>query len=298
MKNNFLPLLMVILTVATAFTYTNFFEGTSNLKIEIDTTDTNNIWQIGEPQKTIFHTASTVPNVIVTDTVNSYSLGDTSSFIVHLKKDTLFNAPIRAIQWVQKLDMDTNNAWGRIDFTVDSGQTWNNIFNNPYIYNVFGFNYNNLDTISGEVYFTGTDTAWQNVWVCFDISYFWQFDSVQLKYTFLTDTIGPQKEGWMLDNFYLQVATPHTLAYLEKEGADIGLYPNPTNGILNIYADPNKNHIIEEIKVYDIKGSLVKQYGRTPRKFYIDLTDLPNGNYVIKVKTDKHNLSEMITLNR
>ncbi len=50
------------------------------LKIQIDTSQQGNIWQIGRPQKILFNLAFSIPNAIVTDTLNTYPINDTSSF--------------------------------------------------------------------------------------------------------------------------------------------------------------------------------------------------------------------------
>ena len=49
--------------------------------IDIDTiSNPNNSWQVGAPQKSLFTSALTPPNVIVTDTINPYLINDTSIF--------------------------------------------------------------------------------------------------------------------------------------------------------------------------------------------------------------------------
>src|SRR5438045_3733211 len=73
-------------------------------------TNTNNIWQVGKPQKTLFSSASTTPNVIVTDTINYYPNNNVSTF-------TFIAVPgcglcVYALQWKQKLDMLPDSAGG------------------------------------------------------------------------------------------------------------------------------------------------------------------------------------------
>jgi len=59
--------------------YVNFDNSTSNQCITICN---NSIWQIGSPQKTIFTSPFSPPNVIVTDTANPYPASDTSCFLI------------------------------------------------------------------------------------------------------------------------------------------------------------------------------------------------------------------------
>jgi len=60
------------------------FDNTNNIKsVFIDSVNfRHNVWQIGKPQKSIFKSAYSIPNAIVTDTINPYPINDTSSFII------------------------------------------------------------------------------------------------------------------------------------------------------------------------------------------------------------------------
>ena len=70
-------------------------------------------------------------NVIITDTINTYPVNDTSRFSFSVYND--FSFAIVAIQWLQKLDIDSTGDIGTIEFSTDGGQTWQNTFNNPYV---------------------------------------------------------------------------------------------------------------------------------------------------------------------
>ena len=79
-------LLLISLTVVSATSFGQWeyidnydmnFEDTASLNhhLRIDSlTNHNNLWQVGSPQKTVFTSASSLPNVIVTDTANTLSL--------------------------------------------------------------------------------------------------------------------------------------------------------------------------------------------------------------------------------
>src|SRR5690606_18356962 len=119
---------------------TQYFDGadTGNveLKILIDTTRPNS-WQIGRPQKQIFDSAATYPNVIVTDTINFYPVNDTSQFVVG-RGGMFMTHDIFAFRWLQKLDLDSLDA-AIVEFSADSGITWHNAFTDPLAYNFYGF---------------------------------------------------------------------------------------------------------------------------------------------------------------
>ena len=62
----------------------------------------------------------------------------------------------------------------------------------------------------------------------------------------------------------------------------IKVYPNPTNGILNI--DTN-NILLEKVECYDVLGRLELTKDFNSDAIQVDLTDLNAGNYLIKLFT-------------
>lgn len=60
----------------------------------------------------------------------------------------------------------------------------------------------------------------------------------------------------------------------------ISLYPNPTNSLIQIEI-PNQS--IQNVKVYNMQGSLIKQTSEN----WIDFSNFPNGNYFISAQTEK-----------
>jgi hypothetical protein len=90
MKNLLLALGMIVTITSTSFGqlfddwYDLDFDSPFGLQhLTIDTvSNPNNIWQIGKPQKIIFINAHSAPNVLVTDTINSYPTNDTSIFYI------------------------------------------------------------------------------------------------------------------------------------------------------------------------------------------------------------------------
>lgn len=63
---------------------------------------------------------------------------------------------------------------------------------------------------------------------------------------------------------------------------NINIYPNPTDSKLFIQTDEN----IASIKIYDITGSLVLSF-KGDISSSIDISKLPNGQYLLKIITDK-----------
>ncbi len=288
--------------------YLQYFDGADtsqyySLQVHILETP-GNIWQIGPPQKSLFNSASSIPNVIVTDTLNSYPASNKSSFII--SPPTYFwSHGTLALQWNQKIDFREYYDGGIVEFSIDTGKTWMNVFQNPYVYNWYGFSDYTTDFLeNGEIGFTGTDTTWRNVWLCFDLSWLnFYNDSLLVKFTSISSdmdlsTTNLDMNGWMIDNMMLYVTISHTLAETKQEEY-LKVFPSPTTGRVHIQGQKlNEYHIIEHIQVFDESGKLVKSYGVSPTKFFIDLDDQPDGIYTITIKTNLKEQSFRILLQK
>ncbi|MFN0201458.1 MAG: T9SS type A sorting domain-containing protein [Bacteroidia bacterium] len=271
--------------------YNQYFDGadtsyTNSIMIELDTSAAN-VWQIGEPQKTLFHTASSLPNVIVTDSVNFYPTNNTSQFIAKIRPMWGF-VGIFALQWNQKIDIRRVDG-AILEFSMDYGQTWQNVFNNPNVYNFYGFDPANKDTLTtGEYVWNGTDTTWRNVWLCFSNS--WLFTSTDTAYfRFTLKSVGgsSQNEGWMIDNMSAHVTQVHTVDPKDKQEHYISVYPNPSAEILYIEAKYQPVfHLIEEMELLTYEGKVVERWQNIPTKYFINTQKYATGNYLLKVKTN------------
>lgn len=74
-----------------------------------------------------------------------------------------------------------------------------------------------------------------------------------------------------------------------NQKAKISVYPNPTTNFVTI---KNIEGVVEDITIGDLNGKTVRHIKSTDRK--IDLQGLPNGVYLLKIKTDKGLLFEKI----
>ncbi len=268
----------------------------NSIIIEMDTSS-QNAWQIGRPQKAIFDSAATLPYAIVTDTLNFYPANDTSRFIAKANVNA-GNWGIFAFSWKQKIDFEQGLDGGFIEYSTDSGTTWISVFNNPYVYNIYGFGPTNLDTLpGGEVAFSGTDSTWKEVWLCFDLSFIAQnqwLDKMFLRFTMISDSVNNNREGWMIDNMISRITFIHSIKQVEQE-TYLDVFPNPASTIVNIRAQKVMDfHIIETMELVDHLGRIVEQWKNIPTKFWFDTRMYKDGQYFLKVKTNLK--SEMIPL--
>lgn len=284
-------LIILIVRSSTAQFYTQYFDGAdtvfdNSVNVFPDTSSAN-IWQIGTPQKVIFNSAATLPNAIVTDTINNYPVNNTSIFRIKMYNQFIAWG-VLAVQWKQKLDMDADYDGGIVEFSIDSGNTWQNAFNNPYVYNFYGFQPANQDTLTtGEYAFSGTDTTWRDIWLCFDLSWMsFNPDTLHFRFTLKSDSIDNNKEGWMIDNMLAHHTMIHTVKDVNQTSY-LNVYPNPANNIIHIEAEKLMEfHIIEHMELINPQGKVVEQWKNIPTRFWFDTGKYEDGIYLLKIKTN------------
>ena len=72
-----------------------------------------------------------------------------------------------------------------------------------------------------------------------------------------------------------------TLSVSDIEKNAFKIYPNPTNSTFKI------NHIVNDLKIYDLTGKMVKSYlGNYGKEFSFDISNLTQGIYLVKIKND------------
>jgi hypothetical protein len=291
MKHFFTFLLISITFASNAQSFYQYFDGADTVpyySIIYDIENTpNNIWQVGQPQKSLFTQAATVPNAMVTDTLKAYPNNSNSTFSFFIDQQN-FGLGILALQWMQKLDMEFQKDGGIIEFSLNDTTTWYNAFNNPYVYNFYGFDAANADSlVSGAPAFTGTDTAWKDIWLCFDASIVNFTDTLLFRFTFESDSNNTQQSGWMIDNMISHITIIHTVDNVDKKEKDLTIFPNPTKGIINIQSKTDADiNEIEWMELIDANGRVVEKFGRKNPNDQIDISRHSKGAYFLKIKTN------------
>jgi hypothetical protein len=242
----------------------------------IDTSFHNNVWQIGRPHKVIFDSAYSLPNAIVTDTLNPYPVNDTSIFVMKVRNFYPLS-PTQSwwssefFDFMYKLDIDTGEI-ARVEISTDSVQ-W----------------FNSLDTNSGISWnfkpdFSKSTNGWQRFSVrLFDWSHLQLMTPfLYYKFTFIGDSVQTNKDGWMIDDFSCQYWT-EGINKLPNNNL-ISIYPNPSNG--NLYIKQNTSAYSKPtISITNLQGIEVYKTDKIPANGYLHLS-LPDGVYVLKYVLD------------
>ncbi|PQB03735.1 hypothetical protein BST85_01565 [Aureitalea marina] len=74
-----------------------------------------------------------------------------------------------------------------------------------------------------------------------------------------------------------------TLATVQNKLEAIGLYPNPTDGVLNIVSPRSP---ITQVTIYDLQGRVVKRIDSDQSNLQLNLDQLNSGIYLVQIKTD------------
>jgi hypothetical protein len=83
-----------------------------------------------------------------------------------------------------------------------------------------------------------------------------------------------------IENYGNIISCSQTVGFEQIQEDLTLIYPNPTNGLVNIEI---QNQTIQSIKVYDLQGQLIKETAETQ----FDLSNYSNGTYFIRAQTEK-----------
>lgn len=279
----YLILISLTLIAVTSFGQTWWdltFEDTYYLdRIIIDSiTNPNNIWQIGHPDKTVFNTAHSSPNVIATDTLITYPINDTSSFsVIHIAEQGWeINYPAIYIDGWYYVNSDTLSDYAFIEFSPDNGDTWLSADSSQ----------NNGCCFVGDQElptFSGNSFGWKHFHYCLctyipvNIG-----DTILYRFTFISDNIQTNKDGIMFDDLHFE----DWIEGIEENQNDdlISILPNPSSDYITVKCI-NSNEK-QTILIYSFTGQQVFKNNNF-KKEKIDTRQLDNGIYLLKYSEGK-----------
>ena len=251
--------------------------------IVIDTVNYHhNIWQVGKPNKTVFDSAYSYSNAIVTDTLNPYPANDTSAFMLKISGN-VYDWWVGGISFYYQLDIDSG-SFGRIDISTDNGSNWTNITSLPGPYWI-------SDTPALNVSTTG--------WRFYKINHSFELcDTFLFRFTFISDSSISAKNGWIIDNISYNYMV-ESIPQLQNPNL-ITLYPNPSKGNIYIHTDkqPAKD---PTIIIYDIRGREVYRTTKPPGNnltIPIAIGILPDGTYTLKYSTEDEYCTKQFIITR
>jgi hypothetical protein len=266
------------------FDGTGVNENNGGHKLMIDLAgNPSNMWEIGVPQKTIFTNTASPTKAIVTKTMTTYPVNNTSSFMIKHVADFGFAWNVySSIGGKYFVNSDTITDFGTIEFSPDNGATWvdlvsnttysNNIFwNNPYTKPVLNGNSGTWKTFHVNI---------QGLGPVFSIQY---GDTVIYKFTFTSDGSQTNKDGLMFDSIFVQDNPPLTIME-EPSSGYLKFYPNPSYDFLNIVYDSSAE-LEGKLSVYNALGEMIieKPVSLSGKPITLQIKDLKEGFYTYKI---------------
>ncbi len=233
-----------------------------NKHIFIDTANYPlNQWQIGSAVKNLFN--EPYPNkVIVTDTINSYSVNDTSVFIFKVARPYGFGASNIStfLKFNYKLHKDGVERF-IVDVAADTGMHWVNMITQDTTYQIvwYGNKPNFEDTVSLAPWktFHANFSYWfSKYYNQGNFPYYADADTFKFRFTFISDSIQTNKDGCMIDSIRFFFQLGESVEDLNSNANMVQFYPNPLKNQLHIIRKklPAKE---EFLTIYSLDGNIV-----------------------------------------
>lgn len=250
-------------------------------RLWVDTTDNpDNIWHIAPPKKAVLNTANSLPNVIITDSLQHYPIHDTSSFtILHLADCGFAYQRQVNLGFAYWTHTDSLNDQGYIELSADQGSTWVDLLNDTITGN--GTNYfpphpNLRPALTGKSgRWKYTDVSLSFLGPILGIGY---HDSVLIRFTFISDGIQDTLDGLMFDDIDISEGCEGSIAsrYASIESL---AYPNPAQDRLLIQWE-NRNMTPFQLEIVDRLGRyMLKEHEIRAPEYRLSLDSYPAGLY-------------------
>ncbi len=268
----------------------NNFDTQGTLEILIDSTSADTIWQIGAPQKLILNETSSMPNALITDTLNAYPTSTEASFVVEMSEHAMHFFPYIQLEWFQKIDFEERVDGGIIEVSYDGEQTWSNIFTDS-IYRPEIVGSYQWDTLHNQVAgLTGTSgLSWMGI--CWGTSIGTppsNIESVHVRFTMTTDSVDTQQDGWLIDDFYVGLLVIGNTSN-QSNSSKLSIYPNPTVNEITISVEEVLDEVVD-IYVYNNTGQMVytekaPMFGEASHR--INMSTFQQGMYYLLMKGEE-----------
>ena len=174
-------------------------------------------------------------------------------------------------------------------------------------YSLDGTTWNLLGTAADPNWYNNTSTAHAlnvgNQWsgiadtmqqYSYDLATFTNETNIQFRFLFASDG-SAEEEGVVIDDFVINGTMLNVGNTLEDS---LFIHPNPSNGIFKISWN-NGLTAIKNMKIHDISGKLIKIINQDfsgLNNYELDLNNLSKGLYLLKIQSDKTQVTKKLIL--
>ncbi|MEN8157265.1 MAG: T9SS type A sorting domain-containing protein [Bacteroidota bacterium] len=243
----------------------------------IDTvSNPDNSWQVGSPKKDHLSSARSLPNVIITDTINYYPVNDSSAFTFWHIADLGLTSPHTAyLSGYYKVDSDSIYDFGKIEYSPDNGNQWTNLLNDsneqPPTWST------PIPVLSGASDWTYFGVAVAEMG--FDID---QGDTVLFRFTFISDSIQNNRDGLMFDDLWFADFI-EGISHNDANDFNSKVFPNPGTQRITIEFDNNLLQVVI-LDILDGTGKRVFRKGDLKQSnIDIDISAYSPGIYFYRI---------------
>jgi Secretion system C-terminal sorting domain len=273
------------------FDGTGVYESSPGHKLFIDSiSNPSNVWQIGQPQKSVFTNSVATSKAIVTKSLTTYPVNNTSSFVLSHVANLGFSMPAEVIIGGKYfVNSDSLTDYGKIEFSPDNGATWIDLIaNTTYASSIFWIN------SSIKPSFSGNSNGWKKfrakideLGPIFNIQY---GDTVKWKFTFTSDGIETNKDGLMFDSLSVYDAPPIGMAKINPNQLLTTAFPNPSQSDIFIEFENNRKSNCS-LLVYNNIGQIVfeKIISKEEKAISINIKDFADGVYTYTITDTSDN---------
>ncbi len=257
----------------------SFYDTVCMYHLSIDTSNSNNIWQIGLTQKPMMDSTVCNTKAIVTDSLNAYPVNNQSVFTITNLATSGDYYGFRIFSVNYYVQSDSLNDFGKIELSLDKGINWIDIINDSTYSNHF-FWYTSKPVLTGRSYVCknfSVDLADLPTIHNFQIG-----DTILFRFTFFSDSVFDNLSGLIFDDicfydFVEGVSETRFSSIWSK------IYPNPSSNLFTIEFD-NPEGKSFQLAVYDMQSRpIFTKNNITNNKIQIDMHTFNPGIYVYKI---------------
>ncbi len=250
----------------------NFEDWYYGCELNVDNVNNpNNIWQIGKPNKKVFNSSYSEPNAIITDTLKSYPINDTSIFELSMWRWMGNHGHTTILHFKYKIDADSLYDYGKIEFSTNK-TNWYDIFEADTIFDNYFWE-------SEKPVLTGYTKEWMDFSLyltCIDRE-LPNSDTVFYRFTFISDSIDTGRDGWIIDNIELE-DWYESISETGSNDFNSFFYPNPAKFSGTVEFENQQGYEIR-LEIINLSGQILKGLTTKTSKIEIDLKDLCTGLY-------------------